>query len=182
MDAGELVQKLDERVRGQAHNSTLMLRVISKVQQIVNAGMGVVRETATLSTLPYMQLYDIRDSLPNQAGVRAVLDNGVYDAERLQTWRELLYWDRRWFRRVAQRFESFITMGYDLLIVHPGKVIDSTATVVYTKLTLPLAVLSDPVEMPAEQVAIIVDVAEALLLLRERRFESLTPLLKQMGL
>lgn len=179
MEAGELVQKVDERIRGQAHTSDFILRLISKVQQIVNAGTGLVRETTTLQTRRYMQMYDVRDDLPNQVSMRAVRDNGTYDTEHMLSWKELMFRNRRWFRRISSRFESFAMLGTDLLLIHPGKAQDDVATVVYTKLTVPLAVLSDAIELPVERTALVVDIVEALLLLRERRMESLVPLMKR---
>lgn len=179
MDAGELTQKVDERVRGQAHSQDFLLRLISKVQQLVNTGTGTVRETTTLTTHPYMQVYDVRDSLPNQVSMKAVRDSATYDAERLTAWHELMYRDRRWFRRVSSRFETFSMLGQDLLLIHPGKVIEDSATCVYTKLTATLNEMSDQIELPAERTPLVVDIAEALLLLRERRLESIVPLMKR---
>ena len=179
MDAGELTQKVDERVRGQAHSQEFLLRLISKVQQVVNAGTGLVRETTELTTHPYMQVYDIRFDLPNQVEMRAVRDSATYDAERLNGWHELMYRDRRWFRQIGSRFETFSMLGNDILLIHPGKVFEDSATCVYTKLTAELHELSDQIEIPAERTPLIVDIAEALLLLRERRLESIVPLMKR---
>lgn len=180
MQAGVLVQRLNERVRGEAHTEEFMLQVVSKAQQVVNAASRIVLATTDFPTAAYTQVYWTQPLLPDLVWLLAVRET-VYDTERLMNWKELFYRDRRWSRRVGDGFDMFAMVGRDLMILHPGKVDDGTATAVYVKLTAPLTSALTDIDLPDERTMVVVDIAELLLLLRERRLESFTPLVQRVA-
>lgn len=178
MEAGEIVQRVAQRVRGDAHTPAVMLEVASKCQQIVNAARQIILDSTTLSTVPYLQIYDISTLVPEQVHVLSVRE-ATRDLDRLRDWRELSWRDRRWFRKTSSRFESFAQLGRDILIVHPAKEEESSVTVVYVKLLDPFESMASTVELHEEHIPLVVDLAELLLLLKERRLDSIPSLIQR---
>lgn len=172
MTAGELLQRLAIRIRGEAHTFETMLAILSKAQQLVNASQQAVLASTSLVTVPYLQLYDLSTYVPEQVHVLTVQE-GNRDLDRLRDWKELGWHDRRWFRRFGDRFESFALLGRDLLILYPAKDYDSSVTVVYAKLLDPFESGESIVELPDDLTPLVLDVAESLLLIKERRVESI---------
>lgn len=180
MQAGELVERLENRVRGHAHTYSFMIQLIHLVQEVVNAATGLVLETVTIPTNAHQQIYWTEPLMPNLVSLKAVRD-GIVDTDRIFDPMMLYYQDRRWSRQVASQHKQHMMLGRDLLILHPAKNYDSEVEAVYIKLTEPVTSGTSEIDLPTERVQLIVDIAELLLLLRERRLEALGPLLERVA-
>gem|GEM_PF-6480198 len=173
----ELRNKFMVRLRGPAHTPELIRTILAHAQCLVNARLGHVLVTETLTTRPRQQVYStalLTDSL------RVV---GVRESNRdlaPALWRSLGFAHRHWFRRTGSRFEVFSRLGRNLLILHPAKPEQSSVSVASIKLTGALGD-TDQVELSDEDLPPVLDLAEAVLLLRERRFESLKEVLTRLA-
>lgn len=180
MTAAEAIQKLNLRIRGEAHTEQFLLDLLGRSQQIVNGVSQTILEEITLETAPYQQIYDLPSRIPRLFEVLSVRDESG-DLDKIVNWKELAYRDRRWFRRVGNNFESYTVMGRDVLVIHPAKIEVSAVTVVYVRLTDLFETNADDLELPDDLVPTVVDIAEIICLMRERRFDSVPMLVKRLA-
>lgn len=183
MNVAELQQQLALRIRGETSGATysteLGRRILSLGQQVLSIGSKLVITSGTLPVEKQRQIFPIRDYLADVGQVLAVRD-GNRDLDFMTNWRELLYSDRSWFRRIGPKHKSFALVGHDLIIVHPARPINTTLTVVYSKLTTEFTSEGDTVELPDDDTPKLLELAEALLLLRERRLDSISAVVSRL--
>jgi hypothetical protein len=136
-------------------------------QNLVNAVTFQVVGTTSLTTRPRQQVYPMTPLLP--AALRVIsVRYGAKDLARVPNWRQLGLIDRAWFRRVGPDFEAWAAMGRDLLVVHPGKDVVDAVDVVYAKVTTRLDSDDTPTEVSDDLLPLLLDVAEATLLVGAR--------------
>ena len=167
--AGTLVDTVLRRVRdpgGTAHSRAFTRELLSDLQRHVNGATRAVLTTATLTLNPRQQLYSISGLLTDCLRVEYVRDAGR-DVPPVP-WRTLGRADRLWTRKVGSTPEAWATIGRDLLVITPGMDETRTVTVVYTTLTTALAADQDATELPDQRLPAVLDLAEAILLLRHR--------------
>ncbi|MEE9586074.1 MAG: hypothetical protein V3W09_04155 [Nitrososphaerales archaeon] len=178
---GTLRQVVQDRVRdpsGQTYTNALVIDLLSRSQRILNAGLQLVLVSGTLTTNPWQQIYTPLSTFADFADVVTVQDNGR-DLDPL-TLEEQNQINRQWFRRIGPSFESFTRLGRTLLAIHPAKDHTSSVTVVYAKLTTTLTADGDSVEFSDDKSPLIVDLSEALALIRERRLEAVQVVLQRL--
>jgi RES domain-containing protein len=98
------------------------------------------------------------------------IDNASLDYMR--DWKVLVQADRHWCRAVGSRLKAWAMIGRSLLVLYPGLDTADSVTLVYVKNTDTLTHISNVLEVPDKDLPQVLDVAESLLLLRERRLLS----------
>ena len=179
--AGALVTVLLQRVRdpmGAAHSRAFALEILSDAQRFVNLAQSHVLVEETLTTEARRILYPVTASLPLSARVEYIRDS-VRDLTR-STLSSLAHVNSRWPSRIGLTFESWVPIGRDLIVIYPAKAAASSVTVVSTKLTTAFAGEGDEVELPPEAELAMLDLAEAILLLRSRMWGPFTDAAKRL--
>ncbi len=177
MIATELVSRLSLRLRGPAHDENFIRLILSHSQRLVNSHLKTILSTDTLITQPTQQVYSM-SLLPDALRVETVQEGGRDLA--MAPWRALAHVSRTWFREVGSHFQVFSKVGRNLLIVHPAKHDLSVVTVISTKLTDALEPTTT-VELADSDLLSVLDLAEAVLLVRERRFKSVPEVVKRLS-
>jgi len=180
--AATLTDTLLRRVRdpqGLAHTRDFTRTCISHAQRILNTAIGVVTESATLTTSPTMQVYSVSGNFPNAARVIAVRENNR-DLGKLVDQVQLAHQSLYWFREVGSRFESWCPVGRDLIVIYPAKPIVSSVEVKYVKLTTALTGEADATEMPDEYMDYILSLASVFLLLKQKDLAAAMVSLKRL--
>lgn len=169
---GELVDRVLLRARdpgGLSHPRSLVRRLLTDVQRLLNARFGLVVDTATLTTTPWVQWYPITALAPSAARLLTVRDQDR-DLARAQV--DDFWWEDRsyGFRAPGGRHVAWSAFGRDFICLYPG--VDSAValTLVYAKLTNELTDDSITIEIPDDYHLTLLDIVEALLLLRQRHF------------
>ncbi len=179
---GPLVDTLLRRVRdpsGLATSRDFARSMLSYSQRMLNAGFRLVVDSDILVTEPFRQVYPVMSNFPDIVRVEAIRED---DRDLIPTTTlALSNADRRWFRRVRSRFETWARIGSDLIDVHPVKDIASEVEIVYTTLTTKLVNDSIITEFPDDMSSTILQLAEVLLLIRMREFAPVTAGLTQLA-
>ena len=180
--AGTLVDTLLRRVRdpsGLAHSRDFARSILSAAQRMVNAHTRSVLETVSFTTTPRQIIYPILPNFPDAVRIEAVREDGR-DLHRVD-WRSLVWVDGPWFRRVDSQFRTFSIIGRDLLVIYPAQEQAVTVDVVYTKLTADLVDNDTATELSDDDLPAVVDLAESLLLLRQRDLERGNDAMKRLA-
>lgn len=164
---GEVRQQLTTRMRSHFPEA-LEIRMISHAQRIANCAIRRILVTTPLTVDPHRLIMDLRNLIPNYVFVFAVRDQ-ERDLDFMKDWRELARADRHWFRAVGPQFESFSLISRDLLVLYPALEFEHTVDVVCVKHLAPLQHDLEVLELGDEFIPLVVDLAEALLNIRERR-------------
>lgn len=179
--AGTLVNTLLQRVRdpqGAIHSRGTVRTLLSHAQRLINAGLRATIAEATLATEPSRLIYPISALLPNVIHVESVRadDRDLADID----WRLLWHIDGTWFRRTGDRFEGFARIGRDLLVLYPAQTVTASVTVIYTALTATLEGDATPTDLDDALHSPMLDLTEALLLLRARDYAILPSALQHL--
>ena len=180
--AGTLIDAVLQRVRdpqGATHSRAFVRSILSQAQRMVNAQIEAVTASASLTTHRYRQFYPINSLLPNSVKVIGVREDGRDLSPA--NWREFSAVDRRWFRAVGPRMETFSVIGRDLLILHPSLDVDSSVSVIYSKLTDDLTGDGTATELDDSDLPAVLDLTEVLLLVRARKVKMAQPVLERMA-
>lgn len=169
-NVGEKVSELLIRVRdpqGSATSRTLTIDILSQCQRLVNMQTGLVTDSATM-TLNGRKLFynEMSTVLPEHARIIGVRYQGS-NLERT-TVAELRALDSSWFRRIANRPEAYAMIGREILVIHPGIEQADTVTVDYVKLLDNLTREDDSFELADQDVPDVLDLAEVIVLLKQR--------------
>jgi hypothetical protein len=167
--AGVLVDQVLQRVRspeGITAPRSFVLKMLSASQNLVNAKLNLVLDTATLTTEPERVFYPIRALLP-QAQKPLFVQEGPRDLV-YAPWRSFWYMKRGWPRQLGERYELWSLIGRDVLVVWPARRVATPLVVTSTRLTVALANERDLMELPDDTLPMVVDLAEVLTLLRMR--------------
>jgi len=173
--AGTISNLLLERVYGTggiAHTESFVISLLSKTQRVANAFLGKVRDSTALAVPKEKLIFKLRDDVSSAIDVTKITESrgGVDEALDQSTLPELMAYDVDWFRNItASRYITWFQIGRDLLVLYPGKAAAGTATVHYTKLTTALSVAADSFELEDEDVHVAADLAEIILLARDKQ-------------
>ncbi len=172
-NAGELSDILLRRVRGEggiAFTDDYVRNVLTLCQRTVNAFTRRIVATTTLTTLQYKLIYSMKDDLEDAL----VIINCEVDDRTLHRvpWQELGQYSTSWFRATGSRFEVCAQIGYDLFVLYPALTSDSSITVRYAKKTNKLATDTTALELPDEDLDLMLDIAEIILLLGGRNVRT----------
>jgi hypothetical protein len=174
--AGDVADILIERVYatgGIAHTQTFVISILSKTQRVANTFLRSVRDSLALNVLAEKLIYKLRDDVPAAIDVTKVEESRGGNDEQLELVEdtlELSGYDVDWFRNITgSRYETWSQIGRDLLVLYPAKAIAGIATIHYTKLTTALAAAATAFELPDEDVHVASDLAEIILLARDKQ-------------
>jgi hypothetical protein len=185
--AGTVADSIVERVYatgGIAHTQAWVITVLSKCQRVANAYLRKVRSSAVLSVLSKKLVYKLQDDLPSAIDVTQVIASrtGVDEALSHVDISEFSAYDQDWFRYVtATRHEAWTQIGRDLLVIYPGMAAAENVTVHYSKLTTALSAAGDAFELADEDVHIASDLAEIVLLARDKQITVATEKINQLA-
>lgn len=180
--AGALVTVLLQRLRdasGGASSRAFVLARLSDAQRFVNAALRHVKGRAALTIEPRVIVMPIEANLPECVHLEGVRFEGK-DLDPCQ-WRILGMLDGRWFRAVGHKPRIWSIIGRDLMLVYPGGVEQRTVTAMYTKWCDVLDHEDDVLEVPHDDIALVLDLAEAILQLRLRNVPIVNPVLARLS-
>lgn len=166
---------LSRRVRDPnvTQNADIMLALLSDCQRLVNAALGSVVTTATVTLTHRQTVYaygEVASDIVRVLGVTA--DTGA-QAHQID-WRQLAHNDPRWIHAVGDEVRHWDVIGHNLILLHPSppESVGRTATVQYVQELADLG-SGDTLDIPPAHVNLMIDMAEEVLLLRNRLFPSL---------
>ena len=172
---GPLVTELLKRIRdpeGLGTTRTFARKILGYAQQLVNGAVSSRIEVREVATEPRRLIYKLTDLAPNAIKVLKVTD-GERDVTKLSSWKQLAHIDRQWSRRLSTRFQAFAMIGNDLIVIYPAKPEASTVRLRYSVATDLFTQDADVLCIQDEYVPLLLDVAEAILLLRKRNYVQL---------
>lgn len=177
-----LIDELSRRLRDTGnigYPRATILSVLNVAQRAVNARLGLVMNTATLTTVN-TPLYSVPDIATDIVRVVEVRDN---DRTLVKVpYEHLVYQDANWLRLYSAQAEVFSNVGRDLLVVIPTPVVSTALTVVYVKQPTDLADAGAPLwDLPDEHRSLVLDLTEAVLLFRGREFENMQAVLERIA-
>ena len=144
--------------------------IISRSQQMVNAHLRLVFDTASLTTLRRTMLYPIQANLPDAVRIDEVLFDTDFRLNK-SPWGSLIRSDWNWHRSIGTSLMAFSTIGRDLLLLYPGLDNDNSVTVNYVTLTSVLTQESTPTEIPDADLTHVLNLSETILLLKSRKLD-----------
>lgn len=177
---GPLVDIVLKRVFDEHATGTPRARVrdlFSRAQQVINGAFDSTIVVQAMSTAPTLSVYNFERIAPANDVLRIksvrvdTRDLSRIDFERLKQI------DNHWFARSGRRFETFAVLGRRILVIHPQQPVASTVNVVYTQQLPVLGTDADTVNLPDDQIPSLTKLVEALILLKQRDLDKLTPLL-----
>ena len=183
--AGTLLDILARRVRDPgnvAHPRDFARDVLSRCQRALNAALGLVtRDDTLVLDAGTPQIYNVTAKLPNAVRLLAVRD-GTRQLTRMD-WRFLGAADSGWPLRRGDAFTTWSLIGWDRLLLYPAP--RSTGgreavTVVSVGLTTALTTDAIELDLPNHTHTLLLDLAEAILLLRDRQFETFQDVLARL--
>lgn len=178
---GPLITTALNRVRdiqGSMTSRTTVLDLFRHSQNIVNAALSLIVETAVLTTNKNRLIYDYSVDLPlalKVIGVRYL----EKDLELIKI-NDLLILSPKWHRKVAQNMQMFVPLGRNMLVLYPGLPFDATIKVTYSKRLL-LPGEEDTLTVADQVVPLIENVVYAFLLLKGRKANEATRVMKQVS-
>ena len=175
---GPLITTALNRVRDIQGSSTSradVLTLFKHAQNIINAALGLITETLSLTTKKKRLIYDYASDLPLSLKILGVkyLEN---DLEEVGI-KDLLTISSKWHRRVEQNMQMFVPVGRNILILYPGLPFDSTVKVTYIK-RLVLPGESSELEIANQVVPLVENAVYAFLLLKVRKMNEATRVMK----
>lgn len=178
---GDIVDILRQRVRGHATDTAGWTVLVQYAQKMVGLGTRQLLTSVALQTYATQAIYNITGMVPNQGLVVAVRDDGR-DLVPLMDWEHIGGADRHWLRTFAEHHEVWAMVGRDVLCLYPAKPVHGTVELVYVQVAPDIASYpQDAMVLPEDYDTMILDMAEALGLLRERRVGPLDELLKRIA-
>ena len=163
------------RVRGTggyAHTLAEAKEILAVSQSILNVGLKRIIESDTLTTLKNQQIYSIPDNLPDAQLIVGVQD--TYDLSEVSL-KELSAYDSDWHRATRDSHQTWTQVGRELLIIYPAKTANGTVTVEYVK---SLYSTTDDIAFENDDLEMLYVMAEAFVLLKQRKFNELESRLK----
>jgi hypothetical protein len=127
-----------------------------------------------------MTMIQVPVVMPWAIRVETVRD-GVRDLTKTN-WRHLAQADRGWLKRTGGVAECWCHFSPSRVIVYPTPYDPTILHFVYTRLTNPLTVDADVVELPDNLHPAMLDMAEEILLARQRLFPSIEAATAHLGI
>lgn len=174
-----LIDALAQRIRdpnSTAHSRSVVADVLTHCWRLVNGATNTETTSASVSFAASQPFVSLFASLPFSIRVIAV---GTSTTQRLAPidWRTLASHDPLWFRRTADRAEVWGMVGRDLLFVWPAPAIATTYSIRYV--TADTISDTGAAFASSQLTAPILDLAEQVLLLRQRLLASMKPAAEQ---
>lgn len=180
------VDILLERIRqagGVAVTTNFATVIVSHCQRIVNAGTRKVVGSASLTISANTIVYAYRASLTSAVDVLTVKE-GTRLLQKCTSLADFAAYDATWIDAVGTRFEAWMQIGRDILIVWPAKTGSSSVTVSYSKLTAAYTNYTNDgatnLDLPDEDVDYALNLAELILLIRGRQFDVFNRRVKEL--
>ena len=156
---------------GVAHSIDFVIETLSRCQRVVNTFTQSVVPTGTLSTLNEKLLYTLRSEIDDCIDIIEITESNRRLARMPALVAFEAYASNWWRTSDGTRFEAWKLLARDLLFVYPAKATDDSVAVTYTKLTDELKVRTDAFDLPDEEVELASDLAEIVLLARDRQMD-----------
>jgi hypothetical protein len=149
------------------------MKLLSRCQRIINAGLKRVVTSTTFTTRSEQTIYNLRENISN---VIDVISIEVSDREiKNCSLTELSAYSLSWYRDTGSRFEFWSQIGKELIVIYPALATDSSVTVTYSKNTNKFESYEDDynvdLELPDEDVDLLLGLSEAILLTKMRQFD-----------
>jgi hypothetical protein len=184
-NVADLILKRVYAYGGISHTQAEVIDFLSKTQRITNAFLGKITSSSALTVLGSKLVYKLRDDLASAIDVLWITESRAANDEELlhvASLDELTAYDQDWFRCVtATRFDAWVQLGRDLLILYPGKAAGGTVTVGYTKLLTALTAAGDTLELADEDLHVVADLAEIICLARDKQITVCREKLQQLA-
>ena len=175
--AGELVDRVLNRVRDPhaAANSRAFVRtVLTHVQRLVNAKLGLEVVEIAFATVAYQQVYPIVTVADEALRIVGVREEGRDLVE--VKWREFWFLQRNWLRHTAAAFQNYSLVGRDLLVIYPAKPEASEVTLVAAALTTDFQSDDAAIQLPDDYIPLLIDLATVVVSLKGRAYQPLKAL------
>lgn len=173
-DGATLITALARRLRdtsNTAHPRDLLRRVLSHSQRAINLAQQLKKTTATFTPDAGRTLYEIGEVAANVGRIVRIraADRTLPEI----SWRQLVDNSRTWFRDIDTQHRTWSRIGGNLFVLTPALIVPSATEVVYV--IVPADVVDDTtnVDVPDEWLPLVMDMAEALMLLRARLYHAL---------
>lgn len=178
---GPLVTDILKNIRdeaGSGSSRTFVRNILSHAQRLVNFLIEDVVKTATLTLEPKRLAYPASQLISDYLKPLSITHNGN-DLAR-GSLGSLSVFDSYWPRAIDSPPSMFIPIGLDVLLIYPAGELETTVTVTYVADTQNIAGDGSEMDVSDHAVPLVKDVATALLLLRQRDFDVLTPILARL--
>lgn len=173
--AGSITDTLLARVRQTGAPGTtndFAMQILSKCQRIVNAGLKRVTASTSYTTAANTLVYLYRNTLTSAVDILTVKE-GTRELQRCDSLLDLEAYDADWPTTTGTRFEFWLQLGRDLLILYPAKIGASSVTVIYSTLTTEYDNYAEDsgtnTDLSDEDINIALGIAEVVLLLRNKQ-------------
>jgi uncharacterized protein DUF6682 len=177
-----LIDELARRLRDTGnfgYPRATILSVLNVAQRSVNARLGLVMTTATVSTVN-TSLFSVPAIATDIVRIVEIRDNDRVLSK--VPYEQLAAQDADWFRLTGPQAEVFANIGRDLLAIIPIPVVPSNLTVTYVKQPTDLTDAGAPFwDLPDEHKSLVLDLVEAVLLFRGREFENMQAVLERIA-
>ena len=177
---GPIITKVLQRVRdpqGSAHSRNFVRTILGHAQRVVNSLLGLVLENTNLSVQPGLLVYPASSSVPNAVNIIDVVHQGrSLHRSDLDKLRGI---NSNWPRARGAHFDIYAPIGKDLLILYPGIQAQDTVDVHYIKDTGVISKETDTVQIAKDFEPLMEQMAEALLLLKQRDLGEAENAIKQ---
>lgn len=178
---GELVDQVLNRVRDPNAMGTsreFVRLILTHLQRLLNCRFASVVGTETLTTNASQNFYQVPQTVLSN-GMRLIgIREGSRDLGKVP-WQQFFYLNTSWHQQIGTSFYQWSMIGRDFLIIYPAKNAASSVTLVYAKLT---ALLTDDgvvIELPDDEIPLLIDLCEAVVYLKQRTYKPLEQLMEQ---
>lgn len=175
--AGAVTDTLLARVRQTGAPGTsndFAIQVLSKCQRIVNAGLKRVSASGSLTTAANTLIYEYRSTLTSAVDILSIKE-GTRELQKCNSFADLQAYDADWVTATGTRFEFWLQLGRDILILYPAKTGASSVTVIYSTLTTEYDNYTEDgntsLDLSDEDADLALELSEIVLLLRNKQVE-----------
>ena len=183
--AGPTTEVLLRRIReqgGAAIPPNFAIGILSKCQRLINTGLSKVITSATLPTTALQLVYTYRTLLSNAIDIISLVD-GIRTLTKCDNLSELSAFSTTWFRDTGTQHNMWCQVGRDLLFIYPSLTSNASLTAHYYTLTTDLTNFTGQynvaLEMPDDDVELIVGRSEIILLIHLRKTDVTNRRIKQ---
>lgn len=153
------------------YSRVLVLNVLNRCQDALNIRLGLVHGSATFNT-SNTSLYSTSAIATDYAYPVQLFDANQREIDHVK-FDALTNQDDDWLRTFGNRPEIFAPIGRELLVVSPIPYVSMQLTLRYVKHTTALTDGATTIDIPDEHKPLLLDLAEAVLLLRSRDFHGM---------
>lgn len=170
-----LITALATRLRdagSTAHARTLLLRVLSHSQRIVNRAHRLEKATVSFTPNTGRAIFTIAQVASDVARIERIIDDDDRTLPEV-SWDHLLADSPTWYRDTTSRHRVWARLGGNLFVLTPRALTALPVSVVYT--IVPPDVTDDAtnVTLADEWLPLVMDIAESIMLLKARIYAPL---------